>query len=415
MHQHSRAAALAAGLLVLTSGRTVHGEIAISADLFPTPQADRGPDLSNAWTLDILVTVSDDDDWSGARSVAQIYTDDPGEVFFQHWWGADVPRTPLWGPYPHLAFDSWYQAPNGAGVTQFGPSFPVNGDKILAGSMPGGVTWFDQVDSGGGTFIIARFTMFDRSGMGLTLTRAGDPYGNVSGAVGSRSLEGVNLDDPFAEFSFNIYVQSPFFCGNEVVEGEEECDDGNNEPGDGCDGSCRIEIALGACCADATCRITTEAKCLADYGDFYGVDSFCDTPDLDGDGLRDECDEDDDGDAVPDQDDACPFEYAGGMDADGDGCIDTMAGATALIDRFGAEEFPKNVRNSLAAKLRAAHQQASRGNYCAAINVLAALQHHVRALGGKKVSHAAAEVITAYAHNLIAQLRAELPEWEPCR
>jgi cysteine-rich repeat protein len=30
-------------------------------------------------------------------------------------------------------------------------------------------------------------------------------------------------------------------CGNGVLEGDEECDDGNTLPGDGCDGSCRIE------------------------------------------------------------------------------------------------------------------------------------------------------------------------------
>lgn len=30
-------------------------------------------------------------------------------------------------------------------------------------------------------------------------------------------------------------------CGNDVIEGAEECDDGNTDPGDGCDGSCQSE------------------------------------------------------------------------------------------------------------------------------------------------------------------------------
>ncbi|MFO7639409.1 MAG: DUF4215 domain-containing protein, partial [bacterium] len=34
-------------------------------------------------------------------------------------------------------------------------------------------------------------------------------------------------------------------CGDGVREGDEECDDGNRLPGDGCDPSCRFECGNG--------------------------------------------------------------------------------------------------------------------------------------------------------------------------
>jgi len=35
-------------------------------------------------------------------------------------------------------------------------------------------------------------------------------------------------------------------CGNGVLEGAEECDDGNTDPGDGCDGACASEVEATA-------------------------------------------------------------------------------------------------------------------------------------------------------------------------
>ena len=33
-------------------------------------------------------------------------------------------------------------------------------------------------------------------------------------------------------------------CGNGVVEGEEQCDDGNTDAGDGCSSVCKVPSAL---------------------------------------------------------------------------------------------------------------------------------------------------------------------------
>ena len=52
----------------------------------------------------------------------------------------------------------------------------------------------------------------------------------------------------------------PAVCGNEEIESGETCDDGNTDPGDGCDASCLIEVPAGWTC-DPT---------------YYGVDDGCD-------------------------------------------------------------------------------------------------------------------------------------------
>ncbi len=115
------------------------------------------------------------------------------------------------------------------------------------------------------------------------------------------------------------------WCGDGVVDTGEECDDGNSEPGDACDESCQIE--LGACCLGTACSATVQVDCLDSGGVFFGYNSTCDSPDADGDGLRNGCDgcpddpnkiepgecgcgvdevTDSDEDGVPDCDDECP-------------------------------------------------------------------------------------------------------------
>src|SRR6185295_14704373 len=38
-------------------------------------------------------------------------------------------------------------------------------------------------------------------------------------------------------------------CGNGVAQGDEECDDGNTSPGDGCSPTCQLESVNPALCA----------------------------------------------------------------------------------------------------------------------------------------------------------------------
>jgi len=72
-----------------------------------------------------------------------------------------------------------------------------------------------------------------------------------------------------------------FVCGNDILEPEEECDDGNTDDGDGCSSICEIEEPL-ECCADEDCSedYYSDKYCVSDdiYEDFYDfscVDDKC--------------------------------------------------------------------------------------------------------------------------------------------
>jgi cysteine-rich repeat protein len=72
------------------------------------------------------------------------------------------------------------------------------------------------------------------------------------------------------------------FCGDGILQPDlgEECDDGNNDPGDGCNEFCEIEeIAVGACCPDVPgvlpleCTEVSESDCLTQFNGQYQGDS----------------------------------------------------------------------------------------------------------------------------------------------
>ncbi|MFH2005549.1 MAG: DUF4215 domain-containing protein [bacterium] len=83
-------------------------------------------------------------------------------------------------------------------------------------------------------------------------------------------------------------------CGNGIIEGTEACDDGNSTPGDGCAADCTLEVAPG--CGNGVVEVNEEC----DDGNLTACDgcsATCDTEAC-GNGLT-ECDEEcDDGNAV---------------------------------------------------------------------------------------------------------------------
>ncbi len=88
-------------------------------------------------------------------------------------------------------------------------------------------------------------------------------------------------------------------CGNGDLEGDEECDDGNNTDGDGCSASCQTEPAAETDCADG---LDNDGDGLVDCGD----------PDCQGDpACASTC-----GDGILDPGEGCDD----GNNTDGDGC-----------------------------------------------------------------------------------------------
>ena len=208
----------------------------------------------------------------------------------------------------------------------------------------------------------------------------------------------------YFDFSACVFCAADVSCSSQGV-----CDDTT--------GDCICDAGwTGAACDTDVDECTEQpcdpnAACANEPGSFRCV---CDDGFV-GDGFVCEAvDDDRDGDGIPDDLDACPDENAAGVDADGDGCIDSFEGAIVLIDGFSEDEIAGQTRNSLTRKVEAAARQARRGNICAAVRTLTALQNQIEAQRGKKISEETADLLTAYVENLIGQLLDELPEGETC-
>ncbi len=117
-----------------------------------------------------------------------------------------------------------------------------------------------------------------------------------------------------------------------------------------------------------------------------------------------ECDTDDDNDGVLDANDACPLVDATGFDANSDGCIDTVAGLQQIINTLPDGALSDEIKNSLTSKVDNALKSLDKGNDEAAINMLKAFVNQVEAQRGKKISEEAADMLIAYANNVISQI-----------
>jgi cysteine-rich repeat protein len=131
-------------------------------------------------------------------------------------------------------------------------------------------------------------------------------------------------------------------CGNGVVEGTEQCDDGNATGGDGCSADCDIEecgdgiLNQGEECDDfntidgdgcsSTCTIEPTSKC--GDGVLSGGEECDDGNNIDGDGCSSTCLVEKCGDGVLNEGEACDD----GNNIDGDGCS-----ADCLIEKTAAE------------------------------------------------------------------------------
>jgi hypothetical protein len=120
---------------------------------------------------------------------------------------------------------------------------------------------------------------------------------------------------------------------------------------------------------------------------------------------------------VVDPNDECPFEDATGLDADENGCIDTVDGLHELIRSYvDSDDINEKLAKSLDAKVKNASKSVSKGNICAAINKLEAFKNQVEAQTGKnkKISPGSGAIIIKYTNNVIADILSQLPQGETC-
>ena len=85
----------------------------------------------------------------------------------------------------------------------------------------------------------------------------------------NRCEEGMPADDgtPCPTGACRAGACAPAGCGNGVVDGEEQCDDGNDVPKDGCENDCTFSCEADAQCEDGdpcnglgTCQIPPWAR-----------------------------------------------------------------------------------------------------------------------------------------------------------
>jgi hypothetical protein len=103
-----------------------------------------------------------------------------------------------------------------------------------------------------------------------------------------------------------------------------------------------------------------------------------------------------------------------GRDADGDGCVDTLDGLADLIANLPADDLARQMRNPLTSKIDDAADAVATGDICGAVAAIEAFTNQVRAQRGKKIADATADLLLAYADNLIAGLLASLPSGVGC-
>ena len=156
-----------------------------------------------------------------------------------------------------------------------------------------------------------------------------------------------------------------------------------------------------------------------------GLGDVCD-PDIDGDGVANSSDlcaftalgspvdsngcsdsqVDADGDGVLDVSDVCPTAPAGGYDADGDGCRDTLPGFVAFV---GLEDVNGSVGNNILRRTAAATRLICvDGNIQGGLKKLEHLVAYIGTQSGKNGKSAeVADVLEMYVENLIRQMNGE--------
>ncbi len=123
-------------------------------------------------------------------------------------------------------------------------------------------------------------------------------------------------------------------CGDGTINDDEDCDDLNQQSGDGCSDVCQLEDEFVCTGEPSVCAPDCNDNGIDDAIDIGSTSTDCDT-----NGVPDECDQDDDVDGIPDACDVCAgFDDNTDADADTvpDGC-DQCPGEDDLLNTDGLD------------------------------------------------------------------------------
>jgi len=236
---------------------------------------------------------------------------------------------------------------DGEGSDYFGESVAIDGDTIVVGT--------DRDDS---AYVFTRVGgMWTETIKLLPADGDAPEFGAAVAVAGDTVLVGAFFDDGDGgtDHAGSAYVFR-LTCGNGVDDPGEECDDGNNVDGDGCQSNCLLpacgdgSVDAGEECDDggetATCDDDCTLPFCGDGNQNEAADEECDDGNnVDGDGCEANCllpcgdgtvdpgEECDDGGETATCDDDCTFPLCGDGNpntAAGEECDD--GGATAACD-----------------------------------------------------------------------------------
>ena len=124
----------------------------------------------------------------------------------------------------------------------------------------------------------------------LQVSVDGSPEIDISGSFEPTGTFGLfNLSQPTTRYTVLDPVDSTVcatVCGDSLVAGMEECDDGNSLVGDGCDALCQIEPDWSCVGQPSVCDTDADGDGLSDR-DEVNIGTDPNNPDTDGDGLTD--------------------------------------------------------------------------------------------------------------------------------
>jgi len=153
--------------------------------------------------------------------------------------------------------------------------------------------------------------------------------------------------------------------------------------------------------------VVTSWEADRDFDTVPDIDDNCpDTPNAnqansDNDLMGDACDPDDDNDGILDDNDTCSLEDATGRDADADGCIDTLVLLSGVVEDL---ELFEKFEKKLLKKIQKIQTALDNGKDKKVLNRLESFIKKINKQRGKNISEADADMLIAYAQNLISNL-----------